>query len=1116
MTRFTIFGLLSFLLFGLFFSLPCSGNEWKEVSIVFNPDVQFEYSDQGVRPNFYHEGNGIFSPFKAKGRMSGRVFKGRGSGTIEKGKVSYTCNVELTLDRSSSRIDNFVIAVDTVEYLKNKRQDFTSKKYRISGRTIPLAHVSHHKDHDTLSYALKGPLAKKQISGLKVEVTTKTRKQIAKNQWAPVTYWRKSVDYKLGRDQGVFILLKGRVAQTLGFDDSPVDLFDIEKESEVGVARPTLDFNLTMVDKKKIDSAPSALKLTFDVTAVIDSPYYGKDKHRAQVAVYPLIKPNRYQWNSDMALDFKVPLYEILSTVYKRVEVHDHLTEKQFRPLDPKEIPEITTLTLDLKLLSAQYRASTDKKTRAIDLPSESSYEKQYTLGAEVDLAKVTKLKVGKAHSIDWHDISGLTITAIKFFTQADKVEMALTATDIIIQAHGGYLSASEGNYFGTAESAGSVVTAGLGAIRIKENSNKHLPVVKKVSQKIGLVFMLPQIYRLTYKEFYGVPAVVRKVEAGLKMLGYSPIDEGRATEGFPIWVNPKQQRLAMIDPAGLVHPVKRPDNFHLSWAFFRLQETAPLGKSLLFKMYTGDKWTPWWTLGGPLVKHHKILPPAKTHCPLRMKLPTPAGYEKEKRRRGFGSVQSVTFEHSEGSRITLDRGEDYDGIVDFGWEDRNNPFIFEKPYITLVSGRLRVKDEASRIGIGFYRRKDGVHWRYQPRLWCEPVGTEYAIDFNPATGRCNVEVVEGQVIIRDAENRIVDRVETGRTKMFSVPMQEHLDEILEKEQLTPETAHTDRPVQPQKPVLSETRKPSVKPVDASDPLANYLGILLPRTADRLIVVNTLPGSPARKAGLKSGDRLLTMDGRDLSDLSRQSFIALVRSADPDARHTFRVKRKKRALTLPVTIRAVSRKTIEAARARHEKEADRLYEKAQKLKKEGHYRRAESLYAKALDLNPAHRLSYDYRAYCLDKTGKRHQAYPLLEMSLLMEDEMYNNYLYGKFLSFDSQYRQAIDYLEKAADKVNTKGNFYYPFMELGGAWFMLDNHRASSEALLQSERMGDTSALTIGTLGVCFDKLGRERKAISYYRRYLAMNSSNQRMNDMARSRLSVLKRSVKKQKHR
>lgn len=66
------------------------------------------------------------------------------------------------------------------------------------------------------------------------------------------------------------------------------------------------------------------------------------------------------------------------------------------------------------------------------------------------------------------------------------------------------------------------------------------------------------------------------------------------------------------------------------------------------------------------------------------MKLPTPAGYVGEQRKKRLGSVQAVSFSHSRGSLIILERGDEYDGIVDFGWQDRDRPLVFEKPYIYL------------------------------------------------------------------------------------------------------------------------------------------------------------------------------------------------------------------------------------------------------------------------------------------------------------------------------------------------------------------------------------------------------------------------------------------------
>ncbi|MBU1193921.1 MAG: hypothetical protein KKE62_05435 [Proteobacteria bacterium] len=72
----------------------------------------------------------------------------------------------------------------------------------------------------------------------------------------------------------------------------------------------------------------------------------------------------------------------------------------------------------------------------------------------------------------------------------------------------------------------------------------------------------------------------------------------------------------------------------------------------------------------------------------------------------------------------------------------------------------------------------------------------------------------------------------------------------------------------------------------------------------------------------------------------------------------------------------------------------------------------------------------------------------------------------------------------------------------------MLDQYQPALNALERAEKMGDSSPLTIGTLAVCHDKLGQANQAIAYYHKYLSMNSSDRRMNQMAHQRLDVLEK--------
>lgn len=1080
----------------------CFAYDFQEVSIVFNPKVQFEFSDRGVQERFYREGNSPFNAFKAVGRLKGRVFTGMGVGKIEDGRKDYGCRVELTLDESMSEIETFKIEVNTREVLNRERNDVTSVEYFIKGKAMPLSHISNYSDHDTLTFALKGPLAKKTINNLQVTYKTSTHQQVAKESWKPVQYWRRSVDFKFGHSSGVFIFLKGKAGASLTCDTVPVKVYDIEKSVNGRPEEPALKCVLSMVDRKVLDSGPSSLVLKFRARSSVVSSLYGEETRVADIVIHPLSKPKWYVWKSDMVLEFKIPLYEVLRQMHVDEGIYESLVEMQFNPGNPKDIPEETVLTLNLGLKEASYRSAKKKTSRKINFGKELSFEKRFILGPEIDLAKATRLKAGKAHSMDWHDVSGVVLFAAQSMTGLDLLKNAYSITDCIIQAHGGYTAWQGGSVEGVAESGGSVA----GAVAGFDDS------LADVSGKLGLLFLIPQLKRLVYDEFWGTPALIRKVEEGMKTLNYVPLSEARATKNFPIWFNREEQKLALIDPAGLVHPVKPPENFHISWGFFQLQETEPAGKSLLFKRFTESGWTPWWTLGGPLVKNHKILPPLRRYVPLRMKLPTPSGYTGKQRQVGFGAVRSVTFSHSKNSKLVLERGEDYDGVVDFGWEDVSNPLVYEKPYLTLVSGRLRVKDEASRIGIGFYTWKGDVLEEYRPRLWCEPQGTEYVIDYNPETETCSVDVIEGAVIVRNDQGEVIDDLPEESAKMYHVPMDWPSQERIEAERVQTEKIETTPDAfkhQGEKTSKKKDKSPSQHAAPSvAEKMTNYLGLVLPAASERLVVVNALPESPARKAGFQMGDAILAMNGEDMSNLSPKSFVQRVIQADPAERLAFTIKRGGRIMTLLVDLERVPRQELLDLRARQKKKAQGLFAQAQAEKKQGHYEPAASLYARAASLDPRRRAAYDYQAYCLDKLGRREQGYRLLEISLLLQDTMYNNYLYGKFLSSDEQYRQAIPYLERACERVKLNGRFFFPFRELGGARFMLNEYREASEALLTAERMGDSKPLTIGTLGVCFDKLGNRKRAVHYYRQYLAMDDSNPEMRRMARSRLARLEK--------
>ncbi|MDY6857007.1 MAG: hypothetical protein SWO11_20325 [Thermodesulfobacteriota bacterium] len=284
------------------------------------------------------------------------------------------------------------------------------------------------------------------------------------------------------------------------------------------------------------------------------------------MTLYPHLKPKWHNWKNNVDLEFQIPLFHVLQQIFKKDNVYEYLTEKQFRPLNPRAISEETTLELELKFHSGLFQDKRSKKEKQIDLKLGQIFQKKYILGKEIDLAKESKLEVGKGYTIDWQDAAGVLLAAAKTMTQSDKLQAGITVVDCLIQTHGGYVSATKANYYCAAESTGSVAGAALGfAERFKETSGT-----------LGLAFLIPQLKRLVIDQAAGLPHVIRTVEDGMRTAEYFPLSESRSTADFPIWFNPELKKLGLIGPSGMVHPVKPQRISRSHGAFFNYRKPDP------------------------------------------------------------------------------------------------------------------------------------------------------------------------------------------------------------------------------------------------------------------------------------------------------------------------------------------------------------------------------------------------------------------------------------------------------------------------------------------------------------------------------------------------------------
>jgi uncharacterized protein (TIGR03067 family) len=93
-----------------------------------------------------------------------------------------------------------------------------------------------------------------------------------------------------------------------------------------------------------------------------------------------------------------------------------------------------------------------------------------------------------------------------------------------------------------------------------------------------------------------------------------------------------------------------------------------------------------------------------------------------------------------------------------------------------------------------------------------------------------------------------------------------------------------------------------VKDGDGTDSAPGFVGVQIRKNEDDkgVVVVDTIPDSPARKAGLKKDDLILQVGGKDLSEL--KEVIEAVRQVRPGTDLTIRVRRDDKEMDVRIRV----------------------------------------------------------------------------------------------------------------------------------------------------------------------------------------------------------------------
>ena len=297
--------------------------------------------------------------------------------------------------------------------------------------------------------------------------------------------------------------------------------------------------------------------------------------------------------------------------------------------------------------------------------------------------------------------------------------------------------------------------------------------------------------------------------------------------------------------------------------------------------------------------------------------------------------------------------------------------------------------------------------------------------------------------------------------------------------------------------------KPAPKHVPA------YLGLILPKTAtNRLHVINTYADSPAAAAGLKMGDEILEVDGRDVSGgkLNPAGFDELIASKNAHDPVALRIRRGEQVLGIDITLAAFDKKALEKRRKADEEQALALYRKALDLKDKKEYAKAATLYTQALPLDPTGNNIYTYLALCHHRLGRNAEAEALLKASLGLADKTYSNYLLGTVCMAQGRYDEAAKALEHAIELRDPEATKVFDYEELGICYMKLGRHAEARQILQAGYGINSGRYRLTYLLAQSNDKLGRSEDALRYYQRYLEFNTADDEWKAQARRRVAAL----------
>ncbi len=506
-----------------------------------------------------------------------------------------------------------------------------------------------------------------------------------------------------------------------------------KKGAALSLNDPTLSFELERIDWAQLNinpnefCRPESLVLRYAVTLTGQNNLTQYTVTQT-VGSRPFALPG-YQWKEG-GLYFSESLHDIIERFGP--DPYAWLARRHFNADTMRQIPGPTTLNVSIKPIELQSYTGLRQKKETLYLQDSPPTHTSFVCGTEVDMETASELVIGDGNPLRWHDCFDIGFCLLKMVTGVEGIM--------------------------------DVLDSGIQVVAGKEEWLDALITVAAPAP-IEILFTLPEIGNLA-DQYSQAAEAIRATQTDLKKIGYAPL--AADLHKIPLWVHPGEGKLALIDPSGIVHPVKRAPHFHLVWPTCEIRRLTPPGHSirLTWTETPGrERWVQVPTFGEIHTKT-VLQPPPGAYKPIRLELFYESGMGGLGQPRPPQKQAELILLTHKGGILNLTRGVHKHAIIELGWQDRDPELFYRQPYIALLEGTLKIEDDSGPVGIAFVTKEGSS---VQPAVWLQPEGTKYTVSVDPEKKQFSAEVSEGTVHILSADRQPVESITAGQSGIFFI-----------------------------------------------------------------------------------------------------------------------------------------------------------------------------------------------------------------------------------------------------------------------------------------------------------------------------------------------------------